>query len=454
MSARQAVSARASQAYQPWERWFFLGVISTLLYGLPNEWIRTYYGVQGTKSALIFYTPVLLIALGLGLQRSAAFIRAASVEIFIPLLLAWALLSSLWSTSFSTTVRQSVAWILATTFAYYAVTRFDLREILKLTAWSMLIGTVLNLFFIYALPRYGQVADPFDAAKSGWKGITSNKNSLGQFSAAAAVILWMARRSLTRYRAVYTIGAIANIFVVVQADAKTSLVALMGTGALMIVFRAFRAQRQLFGVAVIALLATSVIVLILVMNNRDSLASGLGRSGDLTGRTALWDDLVPAVRERPIQGYGWGGFWNGFFSPAGEIWIEHTWQPPDAHNLLLQVALDVGLVGVFLYFAGFFRGMARGVVYLRDSADPIAMLPIVWFTFELLGSITEHGNLGRNGNWVLHVMFIVAVGLHAKNAKQGRSATSPRRPSRHRALLLGTPDATASTSGSPRDTAR
>jgi len=87
-------------------------------------------------------------------------------------------------------------------------------------------------------------------------------------------------------------------------------------------------------------------------------------------------------------------------------------------------------------------------------ADPIAMLPIVWFTFELLGSITEHGNLGRNGNWVLHVMFIVAVGLHAKNAKQGRSATSPPRPSRHRALLLGTPDATASTSGSPRDTAR
>jgi O-antigen ligase len=225
---------------------------------------------------------------------------------------------------------------------------------------------------------------------------------------------------------------------------------LIGTGALMIVFRAFRAQRQLFGVAVIGLLVASVVVLLLVLNNRDTLASGLGRSGDLTGRTALWDDLVPKVRERPVQGHGWGGFWNGFFSPAGEIWVEHTWLPPDAHNLLLQVALDLGLVGVFLYAAGFLRGMGRGVVFLRDNADPIAMLPIVWFTFELLGSITEHGNLGRDGTWVLHVILIVAVGL---NRKAGTVTSSPQ-PSAPAPLRRATPVATTSASGARRDTAR
>jgi O-antigen ligase len=450
MATPQATSAGTSRPYQPWERWFFLGILSTLLYGLPNEWIRTYYGVQGTKSALIFYTPVLLVALELGLQRSGAFMRAMSVDVFIPLLLFWALLSSIWSTTFSTTARQSIAWILATTFAYYAATRFDLREILRLTAWSMLFGTVLNLLFIFALPRYGKVVDEFDAAKTGWKGITSNKNSLGQFAAAGAVILWMARRSFTRYRMIYTLGALANVFVVLRADAKTSLVALMGTGALMIVFRAFRAQRQLFGVALIALLMSSVVVVLLVLNNRDTLASGIGRSGDLTGRTALWDDLVPAARKHTIQGYGWGGFWNGYFSPAGAIWREHTWQPPDAHNLLLQLALDLGLVGVFLYFFSFLRGMGRGIVYLRDNADPIAMLPIVWFTFELLGSITEHGNLGRNGFWVLHVIFIVAVGLHAKKGP----ATSPPQPSRPPVHRLSRPDAKAIASGAPRDTTR
>ena len=449
MATRPATAAGVGRTYQPWERWFFLGVISTLLYGLPNEWIRTYYAVEGTKSALLFYTPVLTLALFFGLQRSAAFFRAMAAEPFVPLLLLWALASTVWSTDLVTTLRQTVAWGLATTFAYYAVTRFDLREILRLTAWSLLFGTALNLLFIFALPRYGKVIDPFDGSKSGWKGVTSNKNSLGQFTSMAAIILWMARRSFTRFRAVYTIGAIVNVVVLVRADAKTSLVALVGTGTLMIVFRAFRAQRQLFGVAVIALLVASVAGLAFILGNREQLASGVGRSGDLTGRTALWDDLIPKIQERPIQGYGWGGFWNGYLSPAGEIWAQHGWQPPDAHNLLLQLALNVGLVGVALYLVSFIRGMARSTVYLRDNADPIAMLPVVWFSYEFLSSITEQGNLSRSGSWVLHVVFIVAVGLHKKAGLR-----SSRAPTVRPAGRASPPVARAFASGGPPSTAR
>jgi O-antigen ligase len=157
----------------------------------------------------------------------------------------------------------------------------------------------------------------------------------------------------------------------------------------------------------------------------------------------LWADLVPAWRKHTIQGYGWGGFWNGENSPAGLIWLKHDWKPPDAHNLLLQLALDLGVVGVFLYFVSFLRALGRGVVFLRDSADPIAMVPVVWFTFELLGSITEHGNLGRNGFWVLHVMLVVAVGLHAKELR----ATSSRRPSRQATQARATQGERASANG-------
>jgi O-antigen ligase len=451
MSTRQARQAGVARIAEPWERRFFGIVFASLVLGLPNEWSRTYFGSQGTKSAIVFYTPVLALAVFYGFQRRAAFMKAVWTDPFIPLLLLWALASTAWSTDFGNTARQTIAWSLATGFAFYAVTRFDLREILRMSAMVMLVGTALNLLFIFAIPRYGKVIDPVDAANSGWKGICSNKNSLGQFAASAALILWMARRTFKRHRLVYTVGAILNVFVVLGADAKTSLVALIGTGALMIVFRAFRAQRQLFPVVLIGMLGSSVVVLLLVLQNRNTLASGLGRSGDLTGRTDLWADLVPAWRKHRIQGYGWGGFWNGDNSPAGLIWQKHKWNPPDAHNLLLQLALDLGVVGVFLYFVSFLRALGRGVVYLRDSADPVAMLPIVWFTFELLGSITEHGNLGRNGFWVLHVMFVVAVGLHAK---QSRARSSKPRPSRQAMLLHATQGATAFANGAPPTTAQ
>jgi exopolysaccharide production protein ExoQ len=450
MATRQARPTGDARVAEPWERRFFGIVFASLVIGLPNEWTQTHFGTQGTKSAIIVYTPVLTLALFFGLQRRAAFVKAVWTDPFIPLLLLWALMSVMWSTDFGVTARQTIAWSLATAFAFYAVTRFDLREILRSVAIAMLVGTALNLLFIFALPRWGKVTEAVDPANIGWKGIQSNKNSLGQFSASAVVILWMARRSLTRHRIVYTIGAIVNVLIVLGADAKTSLVALIGTGSLMIVFRAFRAQRQFFPVVVIGLLGSIVVVLMLVLQNRNTLASGLGRSGDLTGRTALWADLVPLWRKHTLQGYGWGGFWNGENSPAGIIWRTHDWKPPDAHNLLLQLALDLGAVGVVLYFVSFLRAMGRGVVYLRDSADPIAMLPVVWFTFELLGSITEHGNLGRSGFWVMHVIFVVAVGLHAKKLR----ARSSRRPSRQATLIRATQGEREFANGVPPTTLR
>src|SRR4029079_6081822 len=176
MSTLQARPAGAARVAEPWERRFFGLVFASLVLGLPNEWSRTYFGSQGTKSAILFSHPVLLLAVFYGMQRRAAFMKAIWTDPFIPLLLLWALMSTVWSTSFGTTARQTIAWSLATAFAFYAVTRFDLREILRITALTMLVGTALNLLFIFALPRWGKVVDAVDANNSGWKGIASNKN--------------------------------------------------------------------------------------------------------------------------------------------------------------------------------------------------------------------------------------------------------------------------------------
>jgi hypothetical protein len=49
----------------------------------------------------------------------------------------------------------------------------------------------------------GQVIDPVERRQTaGWKGIASNKNSLGQFSASASDHLVLARRTFTRHRLV------------------------------------------------------------------------------------------------------------------------------------------------------------------------------------------------------------------------------------------------------------
>ena len=296
-------------------------------------------------------------------------------------------------------------------------------ECSSFTAKSILGGTLVNVMWIVAIPRYGRVIDPFDPANSGIKGVMSNKNTLGQFCAVAVLVLLMARACLRRNRNVYLIAALVNLALLVRSDSKTSLVALLGVGAFAVVFRAFRAQKQLFMVVVIMVFLASIGTLMFILQNKDTLASGLGRNGNLTGRTQLWADLAGAAKRRNLLGHGYGGFWNGYLSPAGEIWHVHTWQPPDAHNVFFQLWIDLGLVGVAIYFVGFLRAFRRGMVYLRDNTATIALFPLLFFSFELLMSITEHGNLSRNYSWALHVIATVAVGLPVTQAARTRVST-------------------------------
>lgn len=65
----------------------------------------------------------------------------------------------------------------------------------------------------------------------------------------------------------------------------------------------------------------------------------LGRDESLTGRSNIWANLVPYAIQKPILGYGYGGFWTN-------LMIEKYVGP--AHNGYLQVILDTGLVGLLI----------------------------------------------------------------------------------------------------------
>ena len=122
--------------------------------------------------------------------------------------------------------------------------------------------------------------------------------------------------------------------------------------------------------------------------------------------------------DRPIFGYGVGGFWNGYFSAAHDIWVRNTWQPPDAHNIMLNTALELGFIGVILFYLGFIRVYKRAIIFLRDSSDPAAMLPLSWATYLFLASLTEKGFLGRTSSWAIFLVCAIAVAQFHKASRR------------------------------------
>lgn len=90
--------------------------------------------------------------------------------------------------------------------------------------------------------------------------------------------------------------------------------------------------------------------------------------GSFTGRTWLWAVLLDRVAERPVLGYGLGGFWT----PANvqDVYRAAGWVAAHAHSTYVEQLLQVGVVGLALYVASVVLGVGRGLVRLHRTGDP------------------------------------------------------------------------------------
>lgn len=65
-------------------------------------------------------------------------------------------------------------------------------------------------------------------------------------------------------------------------------------------------------------------------------------SGDLSGRDALWKDIVPAILESPIWGYGETGYYG--FVAKKALGVELS-----PHNVFLEVLALTGMIGLIMW---------------------------------------------------------------------------------------------------------
>jgi hypothetical protein len=191
------------------------------------------------------------------------------------------------------------------------------------------------------------------------------------------------------------------VFVVLGADAKTSLVALNGNRRLMIVSERFGADPtvSVWSSACSARSSSSCAG----VAQQKPLASSVGTQRATHRPYRAVAAHVPEWRKaNRIQRGGVGGGTAGRLlerreqgsPPAGLIWAKQM-ESADAHNLLLQQGRSTSGRRCLLYFSELHcEPLRRGVVYLRDQRGPHRYVA-GWSgsPSNCLNSITEHGNL-------------------------------------------------------------
>jgi exopolysaccharide production protein ExoQ len=176
--------------------------------------------------------------------------------------------------------------------------------------------------------------------------------------------------------------------------------------------------RQTYTIAVPALIAGVLVgasVFVWLLGNVEGALAVLDRDVTLTGRTDLWPAVLEMIAKRPWLGYGYDAFWMGWEGESAQVWIilagfGRNFFPTHAHNGVLELWLNLGLLGVLVFALVLLLTFGRAIRLMRSTKAMDGVWPLAYLTFMLLVGITYPISLQRNSIWlVLYVTIVISL---------------------------------------------
>ena len=292
----------------------------------------------------------------------------------------------------------------------------------------------LSLLFIKYYPELGTAYDPWGAR--GNTGVTTDKNMLGLLVFVIGLgALWQVLSLLRdkeqphfrrRLLAQGTLLAFGIDLLFTAHSATSGACFVLGAGLMLAI------GRPLFqrGPAAVHVLVGTILLaggLTVLFGGASDAARTMGRDPTLTGRTEIWNTLIP-LAPNPIGGAGFETFWLGprvatfctTMTMAGSLGCPH-----EAHDGYLEVYLQLGWIGVGLIALILGQAYRRAVGAFRHDPALGALLVAAVVT-AVTYNITEAGFRMGHFEWFFLLLSVVAsnriISLFLRNARTHRSA--------------------------------
>ncbi len=264
------------------------------------------------------------------------------------------------------------------------------------------------------------------------QGIVGNSNLLAIVSLLAIVTFGVSFAARARWRTTLVLWTLVAAYLLVRASSATAYVCAIAAAVVLLVallirrspVPAVRARIYLICGSIVAVAVAVVIVF------HKPLLETLGRSADLTGRTDLiWDKVLERAATHPIFGNGFSSPWIPT-DPSFDGWIvDHHITVFHAHNMWLDVLMQLGVVGLVLMAGAYLSLLWRAWFFAADRprwdlrADrpysPLTLLPLLFTVILLVQGLAESTPIMLWG-WMLLVMLsfkvkavpLVGVGLN------------------------------------------
>jgi len=334
-------------------------------------------------SRLLWIALLALSVLFIGRRAGLGWILARSLNPYLVLFVALAVASFVWSIDPSLTARRLVRMVTivlvcgAFVLSGWHSQRFQrvLRSILTL----LLVG---SLVFGVVEPSLAIHQEPAPELAGAWRGLASHKNGLGAL-ACVSLLLWL-HAGLTRQTprlAALAGGAVAVTCLLLSRSSTSFAAAVVVAGLAVMIMKAPHGLRPYTPYLVAGLSAILLVYSLAVLDLVPGLGTLLtpitaltGKTVTLTGRTDIWTIIMEHIREHPLLGTGYAAYWTAVPTPGADSYefVDRmgSFYPGSAHNGYLDVANDLGMLGVLVlvgYIVSYLRQTLQLIQIDRDQ---------------------------------------------------------------------------------------
>ncbi|MEZ5213493.1 MAG: O-antigen ligase family protein [Microbacterium sp.] len=363
--------------------------------------------------------------------------------------------SLLWSAYPSATALTLLLLLTTTVQAMFVGSVLTWRELVRAIAsalkWLLGLSLVFELWVSlvwggpilpgFVRPTPGVHYDPivywsrdnlFDGGRI--QGLFGNANPLAYAALLAMIVFAVRIASRAPRRTLLVLWFVLAAFLFVRAGSATASLAAAAVIAVLAAVLLMRTTRRPGGrtrfYVAYAVVALGGLTTLWVL--RERIFAALGRSSDLTGRETIWGAVWERAIEHPWHGWGFSTPWVPT-EPHFDGWIvDHGETVMQAHNMWLDVFLQLGIIGValigltmlaFVWRSWFFAvDRPRWDLVADRPYSPITLVPTLVGAILLVQGLAESAPLLGWG-W----LFVVMLAFKIKQAPLvGRGASEQR----------------------------
>lgn len=335
-----------------------------------------------------------------------------------------ALISTSWSIAPTVTAKSAVSLGITTIFGLYLATRFRPSDFVRLLATVLGASAILSLVFGAFVPVYGLAhTDSHEA----WQGIYTQKNTLGQMMMYAALIFHSVPGRSTIHRLLRWGGITLAVSLLLLSQSMSAALTLLTIGITLPLLRRFR-QKKLRSAFVLTAVCVACTTLLVLNTERDVALGAVGRDATLTGRTGIWSAVSDRIAEKPLLGYGFGAFWLYSQGPGERVREVIQWSTPNSHSGYLDIAADLGLLGLLLAVGSLAHAWYRAWRRWHPESGTLDDWRLaLLFSFMLIGGVDATLVGGEEFVWAMLVTVGASqldAGRVASDKQMHRAATS------------------------------